>query len=106
MPAPESMVEAVTLAIMDCEAAGPITPSAARVVARAAIEAMRAPTEAMYQANDQALHNAKKQFGWSKKERSARLAHRTKCVLRWTAMIDAALASHQPSLKAKTGGGK
>ena len=44
------MVERVRLAIMDCEAAGPITPSAARVVARAAIEAMREPTIKMLEA--------------------------------------------------------
>lgn len=43
----DSMIERVAMAILDCEAAGPISGSAARVVARAAIEAMREPTLAM-----------------------------------------------------------
>jgi hypothetical protein len=82
MPAPESMVERV--AGLLCEW-GCGTSDECERIARAAIEAMREPAEAMV---DIAPMDG----------RTARVT--------WRAMIDAALAEHQPSLKAKTGGGK
>jgi len=45
-----SKIEEVARAIMDCDAAGAIHHSAARAVARAAIEALRQPTPEMYHA--------------------------------------------------------
>lgn len=45
-----TMVERCARAICDCEAAGPISWSAAKVVARAMLQALREPDEAMLDA--------------------------------------------------------
>lgn len=59
--------------------------------ARAAIEAMRHPTDAMLEASQRALVDTMNRLGWSKEQRKGRLSAQTKSVMRWTAMIDAAL---------------
>lgn len=63
-----------------------------RFMARAAIEAMRNPTDEMLDACQRALVDTMRDLGWSKAQRAGRLSAQTKSVMRWNAMIDAALS--------------
>lgn len=90
------LVERVALAITDCEAAGPLTLSAARVVARAAIEAMREPNDAMGAAGLLATDDSMMRLTEAEREAvgwADRLAGNPSKWMKpvWRAMIDAAL---------------
>lgn len=70
-------------------------PEFFRGVARAALQAMREPTDAMYRASHSALIPAVVKE--ANAGRHAYIRGRQKVLLRWQAMIDAALANPSPT---------